>query len=394
MTGETASRRQAASRSLAGRLALALRVLVAAAILLADTGIARELRFRIPAQPANAALNEYGRITGRNILFPYDLLGEYRTNAVIGEYDTDKALAVLLRDTGLIATSSDKGNIIIKPVSGESAMKKERGVFGGLLAILATPMTAMSGGQAFAQQGAESTGPRALEEIVVTAERRQEQAQDVPISMTVYSGDFVRTHIEVAEDVTNLTPNFQMTGITGGIGLIENRASIRGVGSDDANNPLASTSNLVYYDGIASGTTFTSSIPPWDLERIEVARGPQGTLFGRNAVGGLVQYISAEPTDELEGYSQFTMGEFDLRRFEGAVSGPVTDNVQARVSALSYHRDGDVDNTFFEHPARRQGLVGRQGNRRLAGDGPARLQSQGAALRRICRENVIQRDAE
>ena len=194
------------------------------------------------------------------------------------------------------------------------------------------------------QVAAQDTGR--LEEVIVTAERRTEVAQDVPIAISAFSESLIKSqNFNEPEEVSNLVPNFQQTGLngTGGMGL--NTLTIRGLGvSGSGNFILSSSSVLTYQDDIASGTTFTSNLPFWDLGRVEVLSGPQGTLFGRNAVGGVVKYISKAPTDEFEAYGEFTTGEFNLRRFEGAVSGPITDNLKARVSMLTYDRGGDIDN--------------------------------------------------
>jgi len=198
---------------------------------------------------------------------------------------------------------------------------------------------------AFAQEAQPQDTGR-LEEVLVTAERRVQVSQDVPVAMSAFSERLIRAeNFNEPEDVSNLTPNFQQTGLngTGGMGL--NTVTIRGLGvSGSGNFILSSTSVLTYHDDIASGTTFTSNLPFWDLGRVEVLRGPQGTLFGRNAVGGVVKYHSADPTDEFEAYGEFTTGQFNLRRFEGAVSGPITDNLKARVSMLTYDRGGDITN--------------------------------------------------
>jgi iron complex outermembrane receptor protein len=214
-------------------------------------------------------------------------------------------------------------------------------MFAGLTALGASVLTVQN---AVAQ---ESPGQiEALQEVVVTAERRAELSQDVPISMTVFSGGFIRQYMNSPYEVANLTANYQFIGDSV-LSPFVNSPSIRGIGPSDNTNPLASTSILTYYDGIAVDTPVGQSIPQWDLERIEVTRGPQGTLYGRNSMGGAVQYISAAPTDEFDGYGELTVGDFEMIRFEGAVSGPITDNVKARVSGLIYDRAGDVTNVFF-----------------------------------------------
>lgn len=179
-----------------------------------------------------------------------------------------------------------------------------------------------------------------IEEVTVTVQRREEKAQEVPISASVFTGEFINQYLSNPTEVANFTPNFQFVGD----GLTNSFATIRGLGASDTTQPIDDLNIITYHDNIATGSPFFSAMPMWDLGRIEVSRGPQGTLFGRNAVGGAVQYVSAAPTDDYEGYAELTVGEFDLRRFEGAASGPVTDKVKARLSALTYDRGGDVFN--------------------------------------------------
>lgn len=217
-------------------------------------------------------------------------------------------------------------------------------VLAGVATLLALATTATANVAAQVRQETE-TRATMLEEIIVTAQRRAENAQDVPISMSVFSRDFIRQYLSDPYEVANFTPNYQNDN---NFGLTRSNASIRGLRSSDTFDHLGSTSILTYYDGIAAGTPYTSAMPHWDLDRIEVLRGPQGTLFGRNAVAGAIQYLSAAPTDEFEGYGEFTVGEFDLRRFEAAVGGPITANVKGRLSATIYDRAGDVSNTFLD----------------------------------------------
>lgn len=212
-----------------------------------------------------------------------------------------------------------------------------------------------SAGMAQAQEAVPApTAPREapsgdsaiLEEIVVTATKRAQNAQDVPISISAYSGEQLRVlGVQTTADLALVSPGLQLSspGGEGNTGAI----TLRGVGQNDFNDhqegPVA-----VYTDEVYSSSLGHTVFQVFDLERVEVLRGPQGTLFGRNATGGLVHFITKRPTRELEGYVDLRYGrvkeDFNEFRVEGAVGGPLADNVQARVSVAAHQRQ-----PFFEN---------------------------------------------
>lgn len=317
-------------------------------------------QFDLPAQSLAASLRAVGSQTSTNILFDPPLVEGWNAPALKANLTAEQAFVRLLAGTGLkLRFLDDKTAMVISAADGRDAERsldnKAPGAALGAPAAVQGEAGDVAGqrvhlAQADGNEGAEARSPerggdgnaakgQTLEEIVVTAERRQEYAQDVPIAMSVFSGDFIKQYISDPYEVADLTPNYQINAV---LGLTGSNATIRGLGSSDRSASIAATSILTYYDGIAAGTPFTATLPQWDLARIEVQRGPQGTLYGRNAVGGTVQYISAAPTDTLEGYGEYTLGEFDLKRFEGAISGPLGETINARISALVYDRGGDV----------------------------------------------------
>lgn len=199
-----------------------------------------------------------------------------------------------------------------------------------------------------------------LEEVVVSAQKREQNIQDVGIAMSAFSGDQLKAlGVQQSYDVAAFTPG---VAISGNLAGQNTQFTIRGVTQNDFND-IVEAPNAVYLDegyiAIAQAQTFAL----YDIERVEVLKGPQGTLFGRNATGGLVQYISRKPDfDKLEGYTDVTFGEFDSaahglsERVEAAVSGPFTDNIAGRVAMLYNHNDGYLKNLYpYEAPA---GLAG------------------------------------
>ncbi|MFP5394695.1 MAG: TonB-dependent receptor plug domain-containing protein [Alphaproteobacteria bacterium] len=119
--------------------------------------------------------------------------------------------------------------------------------------------------------------------------------------------------------------------------------SVRGVSQNDFADHLE-TPIAVYQDEGYIGTPSAVSVPAFDLERVEVLRGPQGTLFGRNATGGLIHYISASPTDHLDGYLEASYGRFNTYNVQGAISGPVAEGVRARIAFTRNKSDGPFTN--------------------------------------------------
>ena len=194
-------------------------------------------------------------------------------------------------------------------------------------------MLLLSGGaaivpmQAIAQEA--EVGPGDSNDIVVTAQRRQQSVMDVGISVTAYSGeDLARRNIASSIDVARITPGAFVSSSVGGQLA---QFSIRGVTQNDINDfvegPVA-----VYVDDTYVPSPQGQSFGLFDLERVEVLRGPQGTLFGRNATGGLVHFVVAKPTSTPEGYVNMTYGRFQQTKLEAALSGPIAGPVDGRIS--------------------------------------------------------------
>lgn len=178
-----------------------------------------------------------------------------------------------------------------------------------------------------------------MEEIIVTAQSRAQSVQDTPISLTAVGGDMLQDIvIQKAEDLQKLVPNFTMTE-TG----ISTNIFIRGLGSGI--NQAFEQSVGYYVDGIAYTRAQQTRMPFMDLERVEVLRGPQTILFGKNSIAGALNIVTAQPTTSFEGYLTGTY-EFENQEYiaEGAVSGPITDTVRARVAARWRDSDGYVRN--------------------------------------------------
>jgi iron complex outermembrane receptor protein len=198
---------------------------------------------------------------------------------------------------------------------------------------------------AHAQQAGASSG---IEEIVVTAQRREENLQDVGIAVTALSGQMLTDmNMTMATDITRAVPSLKMNAYSSSQVVF----NIRGVSQNDYGDqqepPVA-----VYQDDSYASSINVASFPVFDLARVEVLRGPQGTLFGRNATGGAIQFVSNKPTENFEGYATATVGSYSQFIVEGALSGPLSDNVQARIAAISNTDDGYMESIVAGVPDR------------------------------------------
>ena len=180
-----------------------------------------------------------------------------------------------------------------------------------------------------------------LEEIVVTAERRETKIQDTPISLVAMSQEALESKgVEDVMDLSDFTPNLSIKGgRTGG-----NNApvfSIRGIGG--GGGATGERGVAMYIDGIYVPRTSGSVLKVFDLDRVEVLRGPQGTLFGRNSEGGAIRLFTKQPTQEFEAYVRATYGNFDQKNITGTINFPVSDKMAVRAQAAYLHEDGFVD---------------------------------------------------
>ena len=196
-----------------------------------------------------------------------------------------------------------------------------------------------------------------MEEVVVTARKREQRSFEVPLSVSTLRGerfDTIRSSGMDLRFLSNRTPSLQMES---SFGRIFPRFYIRGLGNTDFDLNASQPVSLLY-DGVVLENAMLKGFPAFDLDRVEVLRGPQGTLFGRDTPAGIVKFESARPTQTLEGYGRLSYGRFNSSNFEGAVSGPIIPSVLlARVSLLAQWRDDWVDN---EHTGENDILGGHQ----------------------------------
>ena len=177
-----------------------------------------------------------------------------------------------------------------------------------------------------------------LEEIIVTAQKREQNLQDIGIAVTAFNGaEMAKLGMFSVSDIVAQTPNVTYVSP---FGEGTNTAfTIRGVGLNDFSEHNEAP-GAVYVDGVYKGTLAGVNFQLFDLDRVEILRGPQGTLFGRNTSAGLIQYVTRKPGDEADAHAELTLGEFSQVRVEGAVGGPLGDVAAGRLAAIYHKHDG------------------------------------------------------
>lgn len=209
----------------------------------------------------------------------------------------------------------------------------------GALTMGAAAATLMFAGNSAFAQSAEAVAED--EEIVVTARKREESIQDVPVSVTALSGAALEDRgVTALNQIDQFAPGltFQPGARTGGGGSTGS-VFIRGIGQIDY-NPLTDQGVGVYVDNVFLGRATGQVMDVLDIARVEVLRGPQGTLFGKNTIGGAISIVSSIPRGEFSGYVQAAGGSFNQLDQRASVAFPITDALSGRISLSNRQRDG------------------------------------------------------
>lgn len=183
---------------------------------------------------------------------------------------------------------------------------------------------------------------RMLEEVTVTARKRSESLQDVPMSVAAFSADQLATSAAMdITDIEKLTPNITLAE-TGGLVAGSLSAFIRGIGND----PGFDSGVGIYVDDVYLNTASGALLELYDVERIEVLKGPQGHLYGRNTIGGAIKYISRAPSEVPEASLELGTGRFDRQRARLSLSGPLGNQLRGVISVLHDRHDGIQRNSY------------------------------------------------
>ncbi len=212
-----------------------------------------------------------------------------------------------------------------------------QGTTGAVLASLAIGGMAFMISPALAQQAPPSTAEQAPEEeaIIVTARKRAETLQDVSAPLSVVNSSLLEQR--QVNDVGGLQTIIPSVTIGETVGML--KINVRGLGN--TTNTRSEDSDVVMYvDGAVVSRMEAQALAFFDLERVEVLRGPQGTLYGRNSTGGTINVITRKPTDSFEGYASATLGNYGLVKVDAAFGGPLSDKISARAAVTSTQRGG------------------------------------------------------
>ncbi|MEM9750554.1 MAG: TonB-dependent receptor, partial [Pseudomonadota bacterium] len=217
-----------------------------------------------------------------------------------------------------------------------------RALFGGAALSALCGLTGAPQMAAAQESGLEEASTR-LDMITVTARRREENLQDIPLSVSAFTADAIATL--QADDLSGLqyaVPNFYFDEGDASNAVVY----LRGVGQNDS-LAFADSGVGVYVDDVFIARSQAAFLELFDVEAVEVLRGPQGTLYGRNTIGGAVKFISKKPTDEFEARLEAGVGNFDFATVKGRVSGPIAEGVLRGKVAFAYsRRDGYNTNLF------------------------------------------------
>jgi iron complex outermembrane receptor protein len=191
-----------------------------------------------------------------------------------------------------------------------------------------------------------------LQTVTITAERREESIKDVPNSVSTLSGEFLDVLNTSGQDLRGLSGRVPSLNIESSYGRAFPRFYIRGYGNTDFRLNASQPVSLVY-DDVVQENPILKGFPAFDLAQIEVARGPQGTLFGRNTPAGVVKFESVKPGRKLEGYGSLGIGTLGTTNLEGAATIPLSPTVSTRISVLDQRRSDWVHNDFDAGPTQK-----------------------------------------
>lgn len=183
---------------------------------------------------------------------------------------------------------------------------------------------------------------RVLEEVVVTAQKRAERTQDIPIAVSALNETALRdSGFDSVSDLGQMVPSLQF-GNFGPVAFV----AVRGIGMENT-TAGGDPGVAMHLDGVYIGRPVGTLFTAFDTERVEVLRGPQGTLYGRNATGGSINLITRKPDEEFGGEVETTVGDYNLRRVRGSLNIPISDTVKGRIVAFNEDRDGFTSNSVL-----------------------------------------------
>jgi len=328
-------------KSIVSRAAILLALTFALGMFLASSATAQTANqdestrsFDLPEGDARPMLRQFSDQAKREIVFDVNEVSGITTKAVKGDYSVREALDHMLANTGLVATVDAKtGAIAVR--KGEARPN----VQGVALETGSHPLPE--------SKETASNEPVTMNDFIVTAEKREEVLQDVPVPVTAISGATLISEntprmLDYFQTIPGLSAFSSGSGITGGFGVV-----IRGMNSTGGNATVATIVDDVSYDSPAFGSL--PDIDPCDISNIEVLRGPQGTLYGASSIGGLIKYVTIDPSTAgfsgfiSGGISEVTGGQVLGYNLRGALNIPVSNTLAIRISGFNRFDPGYID---------------------------------------------------
>jgi len=213
------------------------------------------------------------------------------------------------------------------------------------LAVSASSLALLLAAPAMAQSADAAEQAVSVDEIVVTAQRRSENIRDVPFAVTAMNPETLTAISAGGADILSLSGRVPSLQVESSNGRYAPRFYIRGLGNVDfdftASQPVS-----VVMDEIVLESVYLKGFPLFDVKQLEVLRGPQGTLFGRNTPAGVIKIDTTKPGQDFAGYGSLTYGNYDSSRAEGGVTMPLSDTLSVRVAGLWNHRDDYINNAY------------------------------------------------
>jgi len=331
-----------------------------------------KLTLDIPAQDLGSALKAFSAAANEQVLFSDSLVAGRRSVALKGEYTSESALATLLRGSDLKADRTKSGVLLIRPiayVTEGSAQSSDESFNSASLPDrlrLAQAGGATSQSASVVSGSAEVTGTQTapgLEEVVVTAQKRAERLQDVPVPVTSIAADtLVESNLTRIQDYYTMVPGLNVTPNDYGTAQV----TIRGLTTGGYTNP---TVGVVVDDvpfGASSYLVLGEEVPdfdPSDLARIEVLRGPQGTFYGASSIGGLLKFVTVDPsTAGFSGHIQAGLagvhnGDGLGYNVRGSLNAPLAETLALRLSAFTRLDPGYIDDPALHERGVNKGEV-------------------------------------
>ena len=310
------------------------------------------IHFDLASTSLDQALLQYGRVSRLEVILPATGVSKYRIAPLKGTYTAEEAMAIMLKGTDLQAIPSGSGVLLVRQLNPERLPAP------GVVTLAAYgqpaenldspgrqgPFSTPAAGSPGAQVGAPSPSSASLGEVVVTAQRRTENLERVPVAVTAFSATALETHVaQNSEQLLAFVPNVVATSEGNQPG--QANYYFRGLGNPDGLQTFDAPV-VTYVDEVPLGRIVAANLDFFDISQIEVLRGPQGTLFGRNVTGGAVLYTTRKPSSDFGLTAQAEAGSRSHLDVRATVNAPVTSNLFTSLSAYDLHEDGYLRSAY------------------------------------------------